>query len=54
LRAGFDKRFQRQVDHADPGHELSEAARAKLLQSAKSAYFSRLALKRLKVAKKRD
>jgi hypothetical protein len=53
LRAGFDHRFQADVDRVDPEHKLSEAARAKLLKSSRSLYFSKLAFARVKAAKKK-
>lgn len=41
-RAGFEKRF---LDEVDPDRVLPEAERLRRAKHAKSAYFSRLALK---------
>lgn len=41
-RAAFNKRFEEQVD---PDRRLSPAERAKRVESARRAYFMRLALK---------
>jgi hypothetical protein len=50
LRAGFDARFERQVDAMHPG--LAADLRARLIASARSEYFTRLAFTRLRARKK--
>ncbi len=42
-RAGFDKRFERQVDAEFPG--LSEAERERRIEATKRLYFTQLAYK---------
>lgn len=53
MRAGFDARFEREVDAIDPEHRLSDSMRRKLLENARTAYFSRLALLSLQVRRKK-
>lgn len=49
-RAGFDARFEREVD---PKGELSPAERARRAESAKKAYFLRLAAKSAETRRRR-
>jgi hypothetical protein len=53
MRRGFDARFEAEVDRLDPEHRLPDETRAKLLQSTRTAYFTRLAFKRVKAASKK-
>lgn len=50
LRAGFDRRFVVQVD---PENQLPADVQAVLVNSARAAYFTRLAFLRVKAANKK-
>jgi hypothetical protein len=54
MRAGFNARFEREVDAIDPDRQLSDSVRRKLIENPRSAYFSRLALLSLKACKKQE
>lgn len=49
-RAAFEKRFH---DEVDPDRELPEAERLRRVEHAKSAYFTRLALKSAQARRKK-
>lgn len=49
-RRGFDARFEREVD---PEGKLAHSVRARLVESARKAYFARLAYLSAKARRKR-
>ena len=49
-RRGFDARFEREVD---PEGKLAQGVRARLVESARKAYFARLAYLSAKARRKR-
>jgi hypothetical protein len=50
MRAGLERRF---LDEVDPNRQLPEAERARRVESAKRAYYQRLALASAKARKTR-
>jgi hypothetical protein len=54
LRAGFDRRFEAEIDLLDPDHRLTPETRAKMIESARRAYFVKLAFASAKTRRKKE